>query len=61
MRLYSVHYISVGSSTCWVLTPIIRSSYNCNCSFWHWSTRSTTIRSHCWGGTRQQERMPTEI
>ena len=22
-----------------VLTPIVRSSYNCNYSFWHWSTR----------------------
>jgi len=22
----------------WVLTPIIRSSYNCNYSFWRWST-----------------------
>ena len=28
-----------------VLTPIIRSSYNCNYSFWYWSTGSTTIRS----------------
>ena len=27
-----------------MLTPIIRSSYNCNYSFWHWSTGSTTIR-----------------
>jgi len=31
-----------------VLTPIIRSSYNCNYSFWHWSTGSTTIPSRCW-------------
>ena len=31
-----------------VLTPIIRSSYNCNYSFWHWSVGSTTIRSLCW-------------
>ena len=30
-----------------VLTPIIRSSYNCNYSFWHWSTRSATVRSGC--------------
>jgi len=30
-----------------VLTPIIRSSYNCNYSFWHWSTGSITIRSCC--------------
>jgi len=34
-----------------VLTPIIRSSYNCNYSFWHWPTESTTIRSRCWVGT----------
>jgi len=32
-----------------LLTPIIRSSYSCNYSFWHWSTGSTTIRSLCWG------------
>jgi len=44
MRLYSVYYISVGSSKCFgVLTPIIRSSYNCDYSFWHLSTGSTTI------------------
>jgi len=30
-----------------VLTPIIRSSYNCNYSFWHWATGSTNIRSRC--------------
>ena len=30
-----------------VLTPIIRSSYNCNYSFWYWLTGSTTIRSRC--------------
>jgi len=34
-----------------VLTPIIRSSYSCNYSFWHWSTGSTAIRSRCWVGT----------
>ena len=34
-----------------VLTPIIRSSYNCNYSFWYWLTGSTTIRSRCWVGT----------
>ena len=28
-----------------VLTPIIRGSYNCNYSFWYWSTSSTTIRT----------------
>ena len=41
-----------------VLTPIIRSSYNCNYSFWHWSTGPTTNCSCCWVGTSQQwERM----
>ena len=25
-----------------VLTPIIRSSYNCNCSFWHWLATITS-------------------
>ena len=34
-----------------VLTLIIRSSYNCNYSFWYWLTGSTTIRSRCWVGT----------
>jgi len=34
-----------------VLTPIIRSSYNCNYSFWYWLTGSTTMRSRCWVGT----------
>ena len=33
-----------------VLTPIIRSSYNCTYSFWYWLTRSTTIHSR-WVGT----------
>ena len=33
-----------------VLTPIIRSSCNCNYSFWHGSAGSTTIRSR-WVGT----------
>jgi len=34
---------------CWVpLTPIIRDSYNCNYSFWHWSTGTITIRFRCW-------------
>ena len=28
-----------------MLTPIIRSSYSCNYSFWHWSTASITIRT----------------
>jgi len=34
-----------------VLIPIIRSSCNCNYSFWYWLTGSTTIRSHYWVGT----------
>jgi len=34
-----------------LLTSIIRSSHNCNYSFWHWSTGSTTIRSPCSVGT----------
>ena len=34
-----------------VLTPIIRSSYSCNYSFWYWLTGSTTIHSRCWVGT----------
>jgi len=34
-----------------VLTPIIRSSYNCNHSFWYWLTGSTTIRCRCWVGS----------
>jgi len=34
-----------------VLTPIIRSTYNCNYSFWYWLTRYTTIRSRYWVGT----------
>ena len=39
------------------LTPIIRSSYNCNHSFCYWLTGSTTIRSRCWVGTQQRQRM----
>ena len=39
-----------------VLAPIIRSSYNCNYRFWHWSTGSTSIRSHCWVGTNSTTR-----
>ena len=31
-----------------VLTPIIRSLYSCNYSFWYWLTGSTAIRSRCW-------------
>ena len=33
------------------LTPITSSLYNCNYSFWHWLTGSTTICSCCWVGT----------
>jgi hypothetical protein len=29
-----------------VLTPITRSSYNCNYSFWHWSTAMNKIRCY---------------
>jgi hypothetical protein len=29
----------------WVFTPIIRSTYNCIYSFWHWSTGSVTMHS----------------
>jgi len=34
-----------------VLTPIIKSWYSCNYSFWYWLTGSTTIRSLFWVGT----------
>ena len=44
-----------------VLTPINRSSYNCNYSFWNWLTGSTTIRSRCWVGTDSCTELPTEI
>jgi hypothetical protein len=27
-----------------VLKPIIRSSYNCNYSFWHWSTAMNNLK-----------------
>ena len=46
------------------LTPIIRSSYNCNYSFWYWLTGSTTIRSLCWVEsvpTQQRERMVVDL
>ena len=39
-----------------MLTPIIRSLYNCNYSFWYWLTGSTTIRSR-WVPTQQREWM----
>ena len=38
-----------------VLTPIIRSSCNCNYSFWYWLTGSTTVRSLCWVGTEKKK------
>ena len=46
-----------------VLTPITRSSYNCNYSFWYWLTGSTTIRSRCWVGCQHPKHveLPTEI
>ena len=34
-----------------VLTPIIRSWYSCNYSFWYWLTGSTTIRCRWWVAT----------
>jgi len=43
-----------------VLTPIIRSSHNCNYSYWHWSAGSATVRSRCWVGTQQRERMAVD-
>ena len=39
-----------------VLTPIIRSSYSCDYSFWYWLTGSTTIRFSCWVGTKKKFR-----
>ena len=47
MRLYTVYYISVNCSLCmfWVVTPpILRSTYNCNYSIWHWSNRLCYFR-----------------
>ena len=38
-----------------VLTPIIRSWYSCNYSFWHRSAGTTVIRSRCWVGTDSPE------
>ena len=37
-----------------VLTPIIRSWYSCNYSFWYLSAGYTTIRSRCWVPTRMR-------
>jgi len=44
-----------------VLTPIIRSWYSCNYSFWYWLTGSTAIRARCWVGTQQRERMVVDL
>ena len=60
--LFSLLYFCRQLCMFQVLTPIIRSSYNCNYSFWYWLTGSTAIRSHCWVGTdsvptQQRERM----
>ena len=38
-----------------VLTPIIRSSYNCNYSFWHSSTGSTTSWNLCSNSTTRAD------
>ena len=43
-----------------MLTPIIRSSYSCNYSFWYWITGSTAARSRCWVGTDTLESVPTQ-
>ena len=44
-----------------VLTPIIRSSYSCNYSFWHWSTRSTTIHARCWDLVNQCQKLYLQL
>ena len=50
--LFSLLYFCRQLYTFRVLTPIIRSSYNCNYSFWYWLTGSTTILTQwvasCW-------------
>jgi len=43
-----------------VLTPIIRTLYNYNYSFWYWLTGSTTICFRCWGSTQQRKRMAVD-
>ena len=49
MWLYSVSYISVGSSTCFgCWHPSSGAGTDCNYSLWHCSTGSTTIRSRWW-------------
>jgi len=49
--LFSLLYFCGQLYMFWLLTPIIKSSYNCNYSFWYWLTGSTTTRSRCWVGT----------
>jgi len=51
MRLYTVYYISVNFSLYMfgVVTPlIIRSTYNCNYSIWHWSNRLCYLPLSVW-------------
>ena len=45
--LFSLSYFCRQLYMFRVLTPIIRSSYNCNYSFWYRLTGYTTIRSRC--------------
>jgi len=57
VTVFSLLYFCIQLYMFRVLTPIIRSSYNCNYRISHWSTGSTAIRSRCWFGTQQRERM----
>jgi len=43
-----------------VFTPIIRSWYSCNYSFWYWLTGSTTIRCRCWAEHMNQFQLNNE-
>jgi hypothetical protein len=54
--LFSLLYFCTQLYIFRVLTPIIRSSYNCNYNFWYWLTGSTTIRSRCWVGNSTSTR-----
>jgi len=57
MQLYSVFlYFCRQLYMFRVLTPIIRSSYNCKYSFWYWLTGSAAIRSRCWVRTNSTTR-----
>jgi len=49
--IFSLLYFCRQLYLFWVLTPIVRSLYNCNYSFWHLQTGSTSIRLRCWVGT----------